>query len=150
MIIDELGEFCDATALNTGAADANYFIGSAVDSVAVRDLGNGQPVYCVITVDTEVDSSSDGASVEFMLRSDDSSTIHATTSTIHASTGAIAEASLTQGASFSLVLPVEGVAYERYIGIVQRTTGEAVTAGKVNAFLTIDPYGWKAYPEGGN
>lgn len=148
MFMDRLSEFCDAVSLvrSTGSA----FIGSAIALTTARDIGNGKPVYLIITIDTEVDSAGDAATIAFEVRSDDSSTINASTGTLHLSTGAIAEASLTQGAAFVYTLPIEGLAYEEFIGIVQVTAGEAVTAGKVNAFLTIDPYGWKAYPEGQN
>lgn len=148
MILDKLNEFLDATSLvrSTGSA----FIGSAINTGVARDLGNGQPVYLVITIDTAVDSSGDGATVEFEIRSDNSATIDDTAGSLHGSTGAIPEASLTQGASFVMTLPLEGIAYEQYLGIVQVTGGEAVTAGAASAMLTVDPYGWKAYPEGDN
>ena len=149
MILDKLNEFCDATALNTGAAD-NYALGSSVDTGVARDLGNGQPVYLVLTVDTAVDSSGDGVTLEFQLRSDAGSSVDPDSGTLHFSSGAIAQASLTQGASFVWALPVEGLAYERYLGLTQVTAVEAVTAGAVSAFLTMDPHGWRAYPEGTN
>ena len=149
MIIDKLAEFCDATALNTGGAD-NYSIGSAVNANVARDLGNGKPLYLVITVDTAVDSASDNTVIELQLRSDDSSSIDPDTGTLHFSTGAIPQAQWTLGRSFVYALPVEGLAYEQYLGIVQVTSVAAATAGKINAFLTQDPHGWAAYPEGTN
>ena len=147
MIFDKLAEFCDATALNTGVA-GSYFIGSAVDAGPVRDLGAGKPLYLVITVDTAA-TSGGAATGEFQLRSDDTSTINPTTGSLHVSTGAIALANLSIGKRFMLALPVEGIAYERYLGIVQVTGVAAFTAGKINAFLIQDPVGaaWKAYAD---
>lgn len=149
MILDERTEFLDATALNTGGA-GTYLIGDVIDSSVVRDLGNGQTVYLVIQVTTAVDSAGDGASVEFKLASDNTASISTSTSTVHLSTGAIAEATLVAGYTLVYALPIEGAAYERYLGILQVTSGEAVTAGAVNAFLTLDPTGWKSYPDASN
>jgi len=149
MIIDKLCEFADAVALNTGGAD-NYSFGSSIDSSVVRDLGNGQPVYLVITVDTDIDSTSDNTVIEIQLRSDNSSSVDPDTGTLHFSTGAITQANWNATKTFAFTLPVQGLAYERYLGLTQVTSVAAATAGKLNAFLTIDPHGWRAYPEGSN
>lgn len=139
MILDERTEFCDATALNTGAA-GTYLIGDQIDLTTARDMGDGQPLYLVLQVTTSVDSAADGASVEFKLASDAAAAIATDGSaTVHLSTGAIAEATLAAGYQMVYALPLEGSAYERYVGILQVTSGEAVTAGAVNAFLTLDP-----------
>ena len=45
-------------------------------------------------------------------------------------------------------VPMEGNAYERFLGVLQTTGVAAVTAGKVNAFLTHDVAKWKAYSDG--
>ncbi|MCG9104142.1 hypothetical protein LH462_10480, partial [Laribacter hongkongensis] len=43
-------------------------------------------------------------------------------------------------------LPMEGSKpYERFVGVQQVTGTAAVTAGKINAFLTPDVARWKAY-----
>ena len=44
-------------------------------------------------------------------------------------------------------LPVEGVVYERYLGILATIGTTTVTAGKINAFLTMNPSKWKAYAD---
>ena len=149
MIIDKLCEFLDATALNTGGAD-NYFIGSAVNANVARDLGMGQPLYLVVTVDTAIDSTSDNTVQEIQLRSDDSSSIDPDSGTLHATTGALTQAQWNALGSICIPLPVEGLAYEEYLGIVQVTSVAAATAGKLNAFLTMDPHSLKIYPEGQN
>jgi len=51
MILDKRTEFCDATALNTGAA-GTYLIGDQIDLGVARDIGTGEQLYLVITVDT--------------------------------------------------------------------------------------------------
>jgi hypothetical protein len=147
MILDERLEFCDATTLNTGAADT-YLIGDVIDLGVSRDIGNGEPLYLCIQVDTAVDSAGDGVTLEFALASDAQAAIADDgTATVHFSTGVIAQATMVAGAKLAMVALPLGT-YERYLGILQTTAVEAVTAGKVNAFLTKDPHGWAAADDG--
>lgn len=142
MILDERSEFCDATALNTGAP-GSYLIGDVMDlGAAARDIGNGDELYLVVQVDT---AATGGATTgQFNLVTDDNAAL--ATPTVVVSSPAWAVASMTAGKTLlSVALPREGTAYERYIGIQQVTGGAAFTAGKVNAFLTKDPASWKAY-----
>jgi len=142
MILDERTEFCDATALNTGAA-GSYLIGDVVDLGVARDLGGDQAEYLVITVDTTA-TSGGSATGQFNLVTDDNSSL--SSPTVLASSRAVPVASMTAGSVlFAIQLPQEGTAYERYIGIQQVTGTAAFTAGKVNAFITPDVARWKAY-----
>ena len=68
MILDERNEFADAVALNTGAA-GSYLIGDQIDLGVARDIGNGEPLHLVITVDTEIDAGASGT-VQFHLATD--------------------------------------------------------------------------------
>jgi len=151
MILDELTEFCDATALNTGGA-GTYLVGDVIDSGNVRDIGSGRQMYLVIQVDTTA-TSGGSATAQFQLASDSAAAIADDASqTIHLITNAIAVATLAQG--WSIVIPVPpqaSVAYERYIGVQQVTAVAAFTAGKINAFLTIDPPTTNvSYPDASN
>jgi hypothetical protein len=142
MILDERGEFCDATALNTGAA-GSYLLGDVVDLGVARDLGGDQAVYLVVTVDTAA-TSGGSATGQFNLVTDDNSSL--SSPTVLVSSVAWPVASMTAGKTLMAVqLPMEGTAYERYIGIQQVTGTAAFTAGKVNAFLVDDVARWKAY-----
>jgi len=152
MIMDKRTEFCDGTALNTGAA-GGYLIGNQIDmgQTVPGDPARAHNMWLVVQVDTAVDSAGDGVTVAFELRSDAAAAINADTGTLHFSSGAIAQASLTAGAQFAWQLPIEGNVYERYLGLVQRTAVEAVTAGAVSAFLTMDPPTTiKSYPDAVN
>ena len=43
-------------------------------------------------------------------------------------------------------LPNEGdIPYKRFLGIRQITGAQAITAGAVDAFLTVRPNAWKSY-----
>lgn len=65
MILDERNEFADATALDTGGT-GRVLVGDVIDLGAVsQDIGNGQPLYAVIQVDTAVTS---GGSATVSLR----------------------------------------------------------------------------------
>jgi len=142
MILDERTEFCDATALNTGAA-GNYLIGDVVDLGVARDLGGDMATYLVITVDTTA-TSGGSATGQFNLVTDDNASLTSPTTLV--SSKAWTVATMTAGTVLMAVqLPLEGTAYERYIGIQQVTGTAAFTAGKVNAFLTTDVARWKAY-----
>lgn len=146
MILDERTEFCDATALNTGAA-GNYLLGDQIDLGAVPGQpGHGQPIYLVITVDTTV-TSGGSATVNFSLVSDAAAAIATDGSaTVHTTTGALSLANLAAGKMYTIAVPQSSVVFERYLGILQTTAVAAVTAGKINAFLTLDPINMTAYP----
>lgn len=147
MIMDERIEFCDATALNTGGA-ASYLLGDVIDLQVARDIGHGQPIYLVITVDTAFASGGAGT-VQFTLASDAQAAIAVDgTATVHAQTGVFAVADGVAGATLAVLgVPAQGAAYERYLGILQTTATAAMTGGKINAFLTIAQPGWKAYAD---
>ena len=148
MILDKRNEFCDATALNTGAA-GTYLIGDQIDLGAARDIGNGEQLYLVITVDTPP-TSAGAATAQFTLASDNTASIATDgTASVHFQTKAFTIAEMTAGAVLAAVpLPLEGVAYERFLGILQTTGTAAFTGGKINAFLTHDVAKWKAYADG--
>jgi len=147
MIMDSLLEFADGQDISQVAA--TYLSTNVVDLGSARDIGNGQPLYLVIQIDTAVVGSS--STIQFRLRSDSTASIHATTSTGHYDSGAIAEADLIIGYQLIIPLPPEGSnAYEQFLG-VQAIVGTATTtAGTYSAFLTFDPVGNKSYPDAVN
>lgn len=146
MIIDSRLELCNATALNTGAAD-RYLIGNQIDLSQVRDIGAGEPVYVVGLVETAI-AGAPTSKVTFSLVSDaqaavdpDLSTVHFVSPTFDAATG-VAKGTVL----FAVALPIDD--YEQFLGVVQETAAAAVSAGKVDIFLTRDVAKWKAYAEG--
>lgn len=149
MIIDSRNEFADATALST-AGTGRALVGNVVDlGSASRDIGEGADLYLVIEVDTAV--TSDGsATVSFELASDAQAAIAADgTATVHFATAAIPKATLIAGYKTAVCLP-QGAVYERYLGILANVGTAALTAGKVNAFLTTDVANWRAYADATN
>lgn len=149
MFTDKLTTFANGVALNTGGA-GTYNIGDLINMENLRDLGQGNPIYLVISV-SEAATSGGSATGQFRLVSDATSTVSTTTATVHATSAAHAVADMTAGASlFVIALPQEGVAYEQYIGIQQITGTAAFTAGAIDAFLTHDVAAWKAYADASN
>lgn len=150
MILDERLEFCDATALNTGAA-ASYLVGDVVDLNPARNIGRGMPLWLVIQIDTTA-TSGGSATGQFHLASDAQAAIAVDgTATYHWSSGAIAVATLVAAYTVAAVaLPSEPPTYERYLGILQTTAVAAFTAGKINAFLTPDYARVRHYADASN
>lgn len=156
MIIDERNEFCDATSVAAAAGTA--LIGDVIDLTAShRDIGNGETVYLVITTDTEIITGGAAGTIKFQLASDSTADL-ATSATIHIDTGtfvtddsAANDSQLNAGGVIACIaLPTEGKVYERYLGILCVIGTTTVTAGKVNAFLTLNKMGWAPYAEGAN
>lgn len=151
MVLDERGEFCDATAMNTGGA-ASYLLGDVIDLDPAAVAPNttidmeGSDMYCVIQIATTATSGGSGT-YAFKLCSDAQAAISVDgTQTIHFATPLIAVATLVAGYLVAAFKLPRGN-YERYLGIVQETAVAAATAGAINAFLTSDPALYRAYAD---
>lgn len=147
MIMDERLEFADA--VSVAAAAGTALIGDVIDLGPVaRDVGAGTPMWLVISVDTEIITAGAAGTLKFQLVSDaqaaiatdGSATVHFDSGTFVTDDAAANSNSLNAGA-FPVVaaIPMEGNTYERYLGILAVTGTTATTAGKINAFLTLDP-----------
>jgi hypothetical protein len=152
MILDNTLEFADAVSVAASAGTAN--IGDVIDLSVARDVGNGEPMYLVISVDTEIITGGSAGTIAFQLVSDSTDTIATNgTQTVHFKSrdfvtddAAANDAALSAGAFPVIVaLPMEGQAYERYLAVQAVIATTTVTAGKINAFLTHDVSKWKSY-----
>lgn len=148
MLLDSKLVICDA--------DAVFSDGTVVLSNNVLDLGKttpvdigrGHPIYLVIQVTIAF---AGGTSANFQLVSDAAAAIATNgAASEHLATGAIPIASLTAGATFSFALPHQTPqAYERYLGLLVTCVG-TMTAGSIDAFLTLTPQAWTPYPDASN
>ncbi len=139
-----------AMAFDVAEVVGTYLLTNQIDlGIAGRDPGNGQPLWLVIQVDEAI-TSGGAATIQFRLASDDSATIHDTSSTEHLLTETFSVAQLAQGAQFPFALPISGLEYEQFLGVQAIIAGATVTGGAISAFLTLDPPGWKAYPDAQN
>ena len=149
MLVDSRTEMCNAVALNTGSA-GSYLIGNQIDIGALRDLGQGHPIFLVLRVTTTA-TSGGNATGTFKLVSDDSAAISPTTSTVHFVSPTFPVASMIAGTTLAVIaLPQEGNTYERFLGLLQVTGASAFTAGAIDAFLTLTPPVTKTYPDAVN
>ena len=148
-ISDKLATFGLAEALNTGAA-GDYILGDAIDIVTARDIGAGRPLYLVLSVSTACTSGGSATAAFSLITGAADPTV--TSDDVLMLTAPIAVADMTLGATLAVIaIPMEGaVPYERYLGLMQTTATAAFTAGAINAYLTLDPPKWQAYPEGQN
>ncbi len=150
MIMDKFNEFASEAALNTGGA-GSYLVGNVIDLMPDGvisggiDLGTGEDLYLVMQMDTTATSGGSNTTA-FHLVSDAQAAIATDGSaTYHYSSPAIPVATLVAGYRICAIRLPSGT-YERYLGILQTTAVAALTAGKINAFLTKDISAWKAYP----
>lgn len=148
MIMDDYLEFADALASPTAIAKA--LLGDVVDSDIARNLGGDKALYLVIQV-TEAFTSAGAATVQFILASDGGAVIAVDGSaTEHLKTNDIPKATLVVGYQVAFALPPETPDYERYLGVLVEVKTATLTAGKVNAFLTMNPSAPKSYPDASN
>lgn len=152
MITDKRTEFADAVSVAAVAGTIN--VGDQIDLSVIQDIGNGHPVYLVITCDTGIITAGAAGTIQFRLVSDATASIATNgTATVHWTSKAFvtdddALNELDAGETIAVVaLPLDGsAAYEQFLGIQAVIATTEVTAGKINAFLTLDPKGWKAFP----
>lgn len=155
MILDELNEFADA--VSVAAVASTFVVGDVIDlGAASRDVGNGEPLYLVLSTDTEVITGGSAGTIQFDLVSDSLATLGAgvlADCTTHFSTGlmvtddaALNDSRLNAGGVIAVVALPSGT-YERYLGVLCTVATTTTTAGKINAFLTKDVARWKAYAD---
>lgn len=156
MILDERTEFADAASV-VGTAGTTINVGDQIDLGSARDIGAGQPLYLVITVDTSIITGGAAGTIAFQLASDSTASIATNgTQTIHYTSKAFvtdddALNELDAGETAVVIaLPMEGVAYEQFLGVQAVIGTTDTTAGKINAFLTHDVAKWKAYADATN
>ena len=159
-ILDERLEFADA--VSVAAAAGTALVGDVIDTGSVaRDIGSGEPLWLVISVDTEIITGGVAGTIQFILASDaqaaiatdGSATAHYTSRAFVTDDSAANDSALNAGQYPVVVpLPQEGQAYERYLGILVVTGTTTTTAGKINAYLTLNPPRNvnRIYPEGAN
>lgn len=153
MILDETLEFADAVSVAAVAGTA--LIGDVIDLGAThRDIGVGDPLYLVITTDTEIITAGAAGTIQFKLASDaqaaiatdGTATVHLETKAFVTDDAALNDAQLNAaGVIAVMALPMEGTVYERYLGLLAVIVTTEVTAGKINAFLTRDVAKWASY-----
>lgn len=149
MWMDKRTEFADAVAIGTGTG--RRLVGNVIDLENQRDIGASSNIWLVIQLQTAM-TSGGSATVQFELASDAQAAIATDGSaTVHATSESFAYNAVAAGDNLmQIILPLErtGKPYERYLGILANVGTAALTAGSINAFLTLQPPVQKAYPDG--
>lgn len=156
MILDERLEFADATSVAAAAGTA--LIGDVIDLGDIgADVGQGEPIYLYISVDTSIITGGSAGTVQFQLVSDAQAAIATDGSaTVHWSSKAYVtdDAALNELDAGYIIGPIalpQGLpVYERYLGLLCVTATTTTTAGAISAGLTPDAHGWHAYPDASN
>lgn len=154
MIYDKLTEFADSQSVAATAGTAN--VGNQIDLGAVsRDIGEGQPIYLVIAIESAVVTGGTAGTIAFRLVSDSSASIATDGSaTLHWQSKSFVTddtgEDLTAGKKIVIELPSGDPAYERYLGVQAVVGTTTTTGGTVSAFLSLDKAGWKTYADAVN
>lgn len=118
--------------------DDGIFVGTP------RDIGNGESMYLVI----QVKENFAGGSSNLQLVSSDTRPVPTNgTAKVHWQSGVIAAAQLTAGRRWVVELPTDGTDYGSHLAILNTVSDGTVTAGTIDAFLSFDKMGWRAYAE---
>lgn len=142
MIIDAELLFADGTwaptttgdNISTNVLDLGPLTGGTGTN-AGRDLGQGEPMWLVVTVKTTA-TSSGSATVDFRLRTAAAAALTSSPTDL-IGTGATAYTALTAGAQFKMRLP-SSAAYKRFIGVNANIGTAALTAGAFHVCMVHD------------
>lgn len=143
MITDKLCTLSNEQAVTTDAVSTDSF-DLVVDG---RDIGLGEELTVLFTVDTTFDSAGDTATLNVQIISDDQADL-AGSPTVLAETGAIAEATLVAGYQFEVKVPSGIPSGDRYLGVNYDNETEAFTAGAISAAIIHTKQDSKQYASG--
>lgn len=139
MYLDAHNLFSDAQAITANAASTNY-----LDLGSARDIGVGENLYLVVSVDTAFTDSSSNSTGAVILQSDDNSSFSSAT---NVATLATIATNAAAGVVYIARLPAIPTP-ERYLRLYYEMTGGDFSTGAVTAFLTHDVQKYSSYPDG--
>ena len=151
MILDERVEFADAVSVAAGAGTT--VVGDVVDTGGDGLEGNSEDLFAVVQVSTEVITGGAAGTLVFQVVSADNDAL-TTNPVVHVASASLvtdgtdANDALLKAGQYPLAVQLPRGTYKRYLGIRKVIGTTTITAGAVNAFLTMTPPAWKALPDG--
>ena len=130
MFQDQVLKFSNSQAV--AATDTFVFSTVEVDLAVARNVGSGEPIQIVITIETIPTA---GTSIEARLMGDTVTPVDAS-SIVLAATGAIARTAMTAGQQLILTIPASMVAY-KVLGLGYYCTG-AIAGAVISAAISVD------------
>jgi hypothetical protein len=154
MYVDTQNTFSDAQAVTATAISTNVIdlvslgigAGTNIGPNTVLDIGNGEPIYLVVSTAVAVTDAGSDATLVITLESSASSALGSPT--VHFTSATLPFASFaTAGTQFvAVALPMDN--YSRYLGVRYTVAAGPLTAGAFDAFLTTDVQRTRAYKSG--
>lgn len=142
MILDETTEFCDNVDISGSAGTA--LVGDVLDLNSVGKPGITNHLKFMMNMAV---AAAGAGTITVILASDAQAAIATDGSaTIHYQSQDFSINDLEKGAEVAFALPHGIPTAERYLGVLVVRSG-TVSAGNMNAFLTLDNEAWQAYPE---
>ena len=139
MILDANLLFSDAQAVTATAASTNY-----IDVGLPRNIGVGEPLYVVTTVDVALTDSGSDSTVAVTLEGDST-----TTFTPDASQALYTIPALAAAGSVYIARINPGLAGDyRYMQLKYTVSGGDLTTGSFTSFITKDIQAYKSYAKG--
>jgi hypothetical protein len=150
MILDKLGEFCDAASV-VGASGATIVVGDVIDlGTPSRNLGVGDVINFLAKIVTGIVAAGAGTVTFHLTTADDAALTSSPVNLV--STAALVTQAATPAAGvaagitlFDLTLP--RVALKRYLGVRCAIAGNNVSAGAIDADLLQTTAANAPYPD---
>jgi len=139
MFIDAQNLFSDAQAITAAAGSTN-----TIDVGAVRDIGTGQPLYVVVSIDVAFTDASSNSTLTVALEGDSTTTISPDGTQDLFTIPALAAAG---NVYYAPIPPGSAPANYQYLRLKYTPNNGDLTTGTVTAFLTTDIQKYVSYAD---
>jgi hypothetical protein len=140
MYVDALLKFSDAQAVTASAGSD-----STIDLGAVRDLGNGEPLYIVVSVHTTLGDAGSNTSTAVAIEGDSTESFTPDGTQTFSTTLSFPQAAAAGTTLIYALNPGNPALQFRYIRLLYSPAGASLTSGKFDAFLTNNIQRYVAY-----
>lgn len=138
-LVNGVGTFLSEGSFDAGTVDTMVAAFQARGAVR-HDVGQGNPLFLNVQIVEDVDSAGGAATLKVELVTADDEALTSNLVSVAITGDAIAEATLVAGYKFPfpVILP-PGLGADRFYGLRFTVAGEAITAGKIDAWLSQRP-----------